>query len=247
MIKVVLIDDEKHCTSTLQFQLEQEDDIEIIHIINDPREAKKVLETSSIDLVFLDIEMPHLNGFELLSQFDKIPFKLIFTTAYNQYAIKALRLNALDYLLKPIDSDDLTNALNNYRKESILAIENNQLQNLHLFNNGKMQDTIALSTSHGLLFVKIDEIMYLEASSCYTYLIMHDNTKHLASKTMANFEEILMDNPLFFRAHKSFVVNIKFIKEYIRGEGGDLIMRDGKLIPLSRNKKQEFLGMFKKV
>jgi two-component system LytT family response regulator len=247
MIKAILIDDEKHCTSTLQFLLEQQKDIEIVSVINDSREAKKAVEIHNPDLVFLDIEMPFLNGFEFINQFEKLSFKLIFTTAYNQYAIKALRLNALDYLLKPIDEEDLNEALNKCRTESVEPIVQNQIQNLHLFYNGKIQDTIALSTAQGLIFVKIDDIMYFEASSCYTYLVMNDSTKHLASKTMANFEDILFDNHLFFRAHKSFVVNLKFIKEYMRGEGGDLIMLDGKWIPLSRNKKQEFLGMFKKV
>ncbi len=247
MINVFLIDDEKHCTSTLQFLLEQNEEVAIIGVQNDARKALEILKKKEVDLVFLDIEMPFMNGFELLSQWDEVPFKTIFTTAYNQYAIKALRMNALDYLLKPIDAEDLNNALNKYKTASIEPINNGQLQNLHLFNNGKMQDTIALSTLQGLIFVKIEEIMYLEASSCYTYIILKNNTKHLASKTMANFEDILSDNALFFRAHKSYLVNLKFIKEYIRGEGGDLIMQDDKLIPLSRNKKQEFLGMFKKV
>ena len=110
-----------------------------------------------------------------------------------------------------------------------------------------MQHTIALSTQQGLLFVKIDDIMYLEADSCYTHIVMNDKTKHLASKTMATFEEVLLDNSLFFRAHKSHIVNLKFIKQYIRGEGGELIMQDGSYIALSRNKKQEFLSLFKKI
>jgi two-component system, LytTR family, response regulator len=110
-----------------------------------------------------------------------------------------------------------------------------------------MQDTIALSTTKGLLFVKIEEIMYLEAESCYTHIVMNDKSKHLASKTMAAFEEVLQDNPLFFRAHKSNIVNLKFIKQYIRGEGGDLIMQDGTSVALSRNRKQEFMNLFTKI
>jgi two-component system LytT family response regulator len=190
--------------------------------------------------------MPILNGFDLLAQFDNIPFKVVFTTAYDQYAIKALKINALDYLLKPIDQKDIEQVLEKYKAQE-LNISKDQLNHLHQFINGKMQDTIALSTQEGLYFVKIDEIMYLEASSCYTYIIMNDKTKHLASKTMINFEDVLQDNSLFFRAHKSHIINLKFIKQYIRGEGGEIIMQDGKNIALSRNKKQEFLSLFKKV
>jgi two-component system LytT family response regulator len=246
MIKALIIDDEKHCIITLQFLLDQLENIEVVGAIQDSRLAKAAVEELKPDLVFLDIEMPHLNGFEFLAQFGtNIPFKVVFTTAYDQYAIKALKLNALDYLMKPIDKQDVLLALEKF--EQGLQVTNEQVQNLHVFNSGIMQDTIGLSTQNGLIFVKIEDIMYLEASSCYTYLMMRDQTRHLASKTMATFEDVLQDNPLFFRAHKSHIVNLKFIKQYIRGEGGDLILQDGKSIPLSRNRKQDFLQLFKKV
>lgn len=246
MIKVLLIDDEKHCLITLEFILKQLDEIEIVGMAQTSAEGIKLVEAFNPDIVFLDIEMPNQNGFDFLAQFDSIPFKVIFTTAYDQYAVKALRMNALDYLLKPIDKTDLMNALENYNSEN-QKITGEQIQNLHLFRNGKIQDTIALSTQTGLIFIKIDDIMYLEASSSYTYLIMKDRTKHLASKTMANFEDVLIDNPIFFRVHKSYVVNLKCIKQYIRGDGGELILDDGKSISLSRSKKQEFLDLFMKI
>lgn len=246
MIKALIIDDEKHCIITLQFLLDQLENIEVVGAIQDSRLAKAAVEELNPDLVFLDIEMPHLNGFDFLAEFAQtIPFKVVFTTAYDQYAIKALKLNALDYLMKPIGKQDVLLALEKF--EQGLQVTNEQVQNLHVFNSGIMQDTIGLSTQNGLLFVKIEDIMYLEASSCYTYLMMRDQTRHLASKTMATFEDVLQDNPLFFRAHKSHIVNLKFIKQYIRGEGGDLILQDGKSIPLSRNRKQDFLQLFKKV
>jgi two-component system, LytTR family, response regulator len=246
MIKALIIDDEKHCIITLQFLLDQLENVEVVDAIQDSRLALKAVEELKPDLVFLDIEMPHLNGFDFLGQFaPPLPFKVVFTTAYDQYAIRALKLNALDYLMKPIDKQDLLMALEKF--EHGLQVTGEQVQNLHVFNSGVMQDTIGLSTQNGLLFVKIEDIMYLEASSCYTYLMMRDQTRHLASKTMATFEDVLQDNPLFFRAHKSHIVNLKFIKQYIRGEGGDLILQDGKSIPLSRNRKQDFLQLFKKV
>lgn len=246
MIKVLLIDDEKHCLITLEFLLQQLDDIQIIGMAQNSMDGIRLVNEFNPDIVFLDIEMPNQNGFDFLAQFPTIPFKVIFTTAYDQYAVKALRMNALDYLLKPIDKTDLTHALGQYQSEN-QSINAEQIQNLHLFRNGKIQDTIALSTQSGLIFIKIDEIMYLEASSSYTYLMMKDKSKHIASKTMATFEDVLIDNPIFFRAHKSHIVNLKYIKQYIRGDGGELILEDGKSISLSRSKKQEFLELFMKV
>ncbi|CAM3794426.1 LytTR family DNA-binding domain-containing protein [Flavobacterium branchiophilum] len=246
MTKVLIIDDEKHCIITLEHILADMENVSIVATTQDSTKAKELIEKHLPDIIFLDIEMPVLNGFDLLAQFTHLPFKVVFTTAYDQYAIKALKINALDYLLKPIDQKDIEQVLEKFNAQE-LNLTKDQLKHLHQFINGKMQDTMALSTQDGLHFVKIDEIMYLEASSCYTYIIMNDKTKHLASKTMINFEEVLQDNSLFFRAHKSHIINLKFIKQYIRGEGGEIIMQDGKNIALSRNKKQEFLSLFKKV
>jgi two-component system, LytTR family, response regulator len=246
MIKVIIIDDENHCIITLQHVLAQISEVEIVATTQDSTIAKTLIEKHQPHIVFIDIEMPQLNGFEVLHQFENLPFKVVFTTAYDQYAIKALRLNALDYLLKPIDKNDINIVIEKYKNQEI---NNNkeQLKNLHLFNHGAMQDTIALSTTKGLLFVKIEDIMYLEADSCYTHIVMHDNSKHLASKTMAAFEDVLQDNQLFFRAHQINIVNLKFVKQYIRGEGGEIIMQDGTNIALSRNRKQEFLNLFTRV
>jgi two-component system, LytTR family, response regulator len=246
MIKTIIIDDEKHCIITLNHLLSQINDLEVVATTQNSSEAKKLIEKHQPDIVFLDIEMPEMNGFDIINQFETMNFKVIFTTAYDQYALKALRLNALDYLLKPIDLEDIELAIEKYKSHE-LVISKDQVQNLHLFTNGKMQDTIAISSQDGLCFVKIDEIMYLEASSNYTFIVMNDKTKHLASKTLQTFEEVLEDNPIFFRAHKSHIINLKFIKQYIRGEGGELIMLDNKNIPLSRAKKQDFLNLFTKI
>lgn len=246
MIKAIIIDDEKHCIITLNHLLSQIEGLEVIATTQKSIDAKKIIEEQKPDLIFLDIEMPEMNGFDVINQFETMPFKVIFTTAYDQYALKALRLNALDYLLKPIDIDDIENAIEKFRMHNLM-ISKDQVQNLHFFNNGKMQDTIAISSQEGLHFVKIDEIMYLEASSNYTYIIMNNKIKHLASKTMQTFEEVLEDNSIFFRAHKSYIINLKFIKQYIRGEGGELIMQDGKNIPLSRARKQDFLNLFTRI
>lgn len=246
-IKAAIIDDEMHGIKTLQHLLQLHfPDVIIVFTTTDSNEAKALVEKHHPDVIFLDIEMPQLNGIEFLAQFTQIPFKVIFTTAYDQYAIKAIRLNALDYLLKPVNKKELGEAIEKFRTEKNKTSKE-QLSYLHLFKENKITDTIALSTSQGLLFVKINEIMYLEAEDCYTHVTLKDGKKHLVSKTLGNFDEILADEKTFFRAHKSYLINLSYLKQYIRGEGGEIIMNDNKSIALSRNKKEEFLKLFSKV
>ncbi len=246
MIRAIIIDDEKHALVTLGFLLEQFENIEVISSIQDSTQAKEIIEREKPDLVFLDIEMPKLNGFELLAQFEQIDFKVVFTTAYDQYAIKALKMNALDYLLKPIDEEELVLAIQKFENKEIITSEE-QISQLNKFNGGHLSDTLALSTSQGLHFIKVEDIMYLSASGSYTYVQMSNGEKHFVSKSMSNFEDVLQDNPLFFRAHKSHLINMKYISQYIRGEGGEIIMQDKTNIILSRSKKQEFLNLFRKI
>lgn len=246
MIKVLLIDDEKHALVTLSHYLKNFEEIEILDSLQDSRLAKDKIIELKPDIVFLDIEMPYLNGFEVLQQFETLPFKVVFTTAYDQYAIKALKLNALDYLLKPIEIDELKQAIDKYHQQELLTTTE-QVSNLAKFTMTQMSDTLALSTLKGLIFIKIDDIMYFSASNAYTFVVMNNGDKHLVSKSLAVFEEVLLDNPIFFRVHKSYLINLKFISQYIRGEGGEIIMQDRTSVVLSRNKKQDFLNLFKKI
>jgi two-component system LytT family response regulator len=245
-IKALIIDDEKHCIITLQHLISQIESIEIVATTQDSLEAKTLINLHKPDIVFLDIEMPNKNGFEVLEQFETLPFKVVFTTAYDQYAVKAIKMNALDYLLKPIGKEELEEVIEKF-KQNQLTISKEQLHYVSQFIQGKMKDTLAIATQNGMIFIKIDEIMYLEASSCYTFIIMNNNSQHLASKTMQNFEEVLQDNPMFFRIHKSHMIHLKYIKQYIKGEGGEIIMENGKNLALSRTKKQEFLNFFNKI
>lgn len=246
MIKVLLIDDEKHALVTLAHYLKDFKEIEILETVQDSRLAKVKIDELKPDIVFLDIEMPYLNGFEVLQQFENLPFKVVFTTAYDQYAIKALKLNALDYLLKPIEIEELEEAINKYHQQELLTTSE-QVSNLAKFTLTQMADTLALSTMKGLIFIKIEEVMYFSASNAYTFVVMNNGDKHLVSKSLAVFEDVLLDNPVFFRAHKSNIVNLKYIKQYTRGEGGELIMKDDTSLVLSRAKKQDFLNLFKKI
>lgn len=246
MIKVMIIDDEKHCITTLQHLLKNfKDEVEVVATTQQSIHAKALIEEHKPHLVFLDIEMPIMNGLELLEQFTSLPFETIFTTAYDQYAIKALRLSALDYLLKPIDKQELKAALEKYKSKELVTTQE-QVQQVKKITQQKIMDTLALSTIEGLLFIKMKDIMYLEATSCYTTVFMSNGTKYLASKTLATFEEV-MDEVTFFRPHKSYIINLKNVKQYIRGEGGEIIMENGTSISLSRNKKQQFLEMFMRI
>lgn len=244
-MKTILIDDEKHALITLAHLLEQIDGVEILATIQDSTKAKEIIEKEKPDLVFLDVEMPKMNGFELLEQFDQLDFKVIFTTAYDQYAIKALKMNAFDYLLKPIDLEDLEGAVRKFRENEILT-NTDQVAHLSKFSIGQM-DKLALSTQKGLSFIKVNQIMYFSASGTYTYVFMDSGEKHLVSKPLSIFEDVFLDDDTFFRAHKSNLINLRFVKEYIRGEGGDIVMQDNTHISLSRNKKQEFLSLFRKI
>lgn len=246
-IRAAIIDDENHGIKTIEHLLAKHcPEVEIVFTTNQSVKAKELLEVHSPDLVFLDIEMPLMNGIELLQQFKPIPFKVIFTTAYDQYAIKAIRLNALDYLLKPVDKTELRNAVDEFINNN-LQTTSEQIQQLEHLQKSRIMDTLALSTQQGLHFVKLTDIMLLEAVSCYTNIILQDGSKHLISKTLAVLEEVLQDNPSFFRTHKSSIVNLQYIKQYIRGEGGEIILQNDTRISISRNKKQEFLNLFTKV
>jgi two-component system, LytTR family, response regulator len=244
--KIMIIDDEKHCIDTLFHHLSKIESVEIVATTQDSTTVKKLLDLHKPDLMLIDIEMPKLSGFEVLEQLEEINFKIVFTTAYDQYAIKALKLNAFDYLLKPISKKDIVELLQKYNDNQILSSKE-QINNIQKFNNTKLQDTIAVSSNEGLHFLKIEDIMYFEATNCYTNIMMNNGSKFLISKTMGNFEDILQDNSLFFRVHKSFIVNLRYIKQYIRGEGGEIIMQDNTYITISRRRKQDFLDLFIKV
>ncbi len=246
MIRTGIIDDEPHGIKTLKHYLERSGKADIVFAADTAAEGLAQLRGKPIDILFLDIEMPGLNGFEMLSQLEDIHFRVVFVTAYNQYAIRAIKMNALDYLLKPVDRNELEETLQKYAVQS-LPTSREQLAHLHAYTENKLQDTLALSTMEGLHFIKIPDIVLLEAEDCYSYVHVKGNKKYVISKTLVHFEELLEGRPDFFRAHKSYIVNLQFIQQYLRGDGGEIILADGKHIALSRNRKNEFLKLFKKL
>ncbi|MFM9911603.1 MAG: LytR/AlgR family response regulator transcription factor, partial [Chitinophagaceae bacterium] len=192
-------------------------------------------------LIFLDIEMPQMNGFEMLNKLTDKNFHIIFTTAYDQYAIKAIKYAAFDYLLKPVDIEELKSAVDKINK-----IENNQtkkqveLLQQNMQHPKKLLNKLAIPTLEGLLFYEINDIIHLEANSNYTNIYLTNKAKITASKTLKEFEELL-PNDIFFRTHHSHVINLNYIKRYIKGDGGQIELQNGTYIDVSRRKKDEFL------
>jgi two-component system LytT family response regulator len=199
MIKAIIIDDEVHCLETLSLLLK--DFCPEVQLLEQCRSAKKGLEAiekMKPDLVFLDIEMPAMNGFEMLEQFSEIPFAIIFTTSYDQYAIKAIRFSALDYLLKPIDPNELAAAVKKVQEQRHLPMAEQfqmLLKQIHGKNNGF--NKIAVPTSEGFELLPADHVVYCEANDNYTYLFLKNKTKVIACRTLKEMEEQLQDFPFF--------------------------------------------------
>jgi two-component system LytT family response regulator len=247
MIQVIIVDDEKKAVSALEKMLSRYfPEINIVATTQQPQEAIELIKRLEPDLVFMDVEMPLMTGFEVLEALGDIHFSTIFTTAYHEYAIKAIRYSALDYLLKPLSEDELRQAIQRY-KEKVKSTAQQQQFNL-LFDNIKNISNsfskITVSTIDGMLFLYVNEIIYCESESSYTTFYMRSGEKIVSSKTMKEYEELLPPH-LFFRIHHSYLVNMHEIKRYIKGEGGTVILNNLVELPVSKRKKEEFLKKLK--
>jgi two-component system LytT family response regulator len=246
MIKAILVDDEMHGLDTLNILLS--DFCPDVKVIDRCPSAKKALESinkSKPDLVFLDIEMPIMNGFELLEQFDEIPFSVIFTTSYDQYAIKAIRFSALDYLLKPVDPKELIAAIKKVdRKKNPPTSEQLKMLMDQLQHREGPITRIAIPTTEGFELIVADDVVRCEANDNYTYLFLKNKTRIIASRTLKEMEEQLRDFPSFIRVHHSYIVNLNEVVKYVRGEGGYLILTDGTSVNVSRSRKEALLKHF---
>ena len=237
----IIIDDEPNALVVLQKLLAIHcPQVQVVASASSSKEGLEKIKELHPAIVFLDIEMPQMNGFQLLSNLDEINFHLIFTTAYDQFALKAFRFNALDYLLKPIDSDELKKAVKKASEKSELLPQ--QLQQiteiLHESEKGQFPGRIAFPHAKGYRFITLSDIMYCESESNYTILHLLNEPKFTVCKTLSEIEEILAPSH-FFRIHRSYLVNTKKIKEFIKSDGGFLIMENRSEIPVSRNKREE--------
>jgi two-component system LytT family response regulator len=246
MIRAILIDDEVHCLDTLSILLNDFcPGVEIVERCMSPKQGLAAIQKHDPTLVFLDIEMPSMNGFELLEYFKTIPFAVIFTTSYDQYAIKAIRFSALDYLLKPIDPKELIIAVNKVNAQKYLpATEQFRMLIDRVQNNNQGFQKIAVPTTEGFELIPSEELVRCEANDNYTTLFLKNKTKILACRTLKEVEEQLSDFSNFIRVHHSYLVNLNEVSRYIRGEGGYLVMSDGSTVNVSRSRKDALLKYF---
>jgi len=242
MIKAIIIDDEPYCCEILAGMLEECcPDVEVIATCRNGNEGLSSIRQLSADLVFLDVEMPKMNGFEMLEKLPSIDFNLIFTTSYDQYALKAFRFSAIDYLLKPIDREELHKAVQKVLKRSQAPLPQQLeilMQKIH--QPATSVNKIALATMEGLQMIPIDTIISCESDDNYTIFLLKDKKKIVVSSTLKEIEEILEDHS-FVRVHRSYLVNLNEIEKYLKGEGGYLVMSDGTTIDVSRSKKEVLL------
>lgn len=242
MITAVIIDDEPKGRLALRQKLENYcANVSVIGEATDGIDALSVIEKLKPELIFLDIEMPRMNGFEMLNELKEKNFHIIFTTAYDQYAIKAIKYAAFDYLLKPVDIEELKTAIERISNTSTIETKKQaELLRQNILNPKKLLNKLAIPTLEGLLFFDINEIIQLEANSNYTIIHFSGKQKITASKTLKDFEELLPPD-IFFRTHHSHLINLNYIKKYIKGDGGQIEMQNGNFVDVSRRKKEEFL------
>ena len=245
-LKAIIIDDEVDAIESLQFELEHYcPGVGVVSTYNSSVKALEDHKNWDCDILFLDIEMPVLSGFDLLDKISEIHFNIIFVTAYDQFAIKAFEFNAFDYLLKPIQKDKLIRTVNRILNAQGKQVSKDEVRatitNIQAQTN-PTADNIALPTSDGFMFVRISEIIYVQAESNYSWVHIADGRKFLLSKTLKNIEEMISSRK-FIRVHQSFCVNLDRVNKYIRGQGGYLVLNDGTQIPVSRSRKEDLMAV----
>src|SRR5436190_9536436 len=241
-MKAIIVEDEINCSKTLSALLQSNfPEIEVVKICRNGLEGIEAINQLSPDIVFLDVEMPKMNGFEMLEQLPSVNFHLIFTTSYDQYAIRAFRFSAIDYLLKPIDKDDLKAAVEKAIRRNQKPVRGQLELLLEKIKYPAQQiKRLALPTMEGLQMVAIDSIIYAEADDNYTILHFQNQQKLIVSLTLKEVEESLEEYS-FSRVHRCYLVNLNEIEKYVKGEGGYLIMSDRTAIDVSRTKKETLL------
>ena len=243
MIRSVIVDDEKNAIKSLEWEIKSFcPEVEICDTFSDPHEAISGINYIKPDCVFLDIDMPEMDGFQLLQQLRFRDFELIFTTAYDTFAYQAYKEKAIDYLLKPIDSDDLKITIGRVAQmKSENRLGDKLKQNFKDIENDYSFDKIPLSLLGKTLFVERQEIVFCKAEGNYTHVYLTDGSRHLISKKIRVLEEMINSNQ-FFRTHHSFLVKLQYIKVYLKIDGHQLVLFNGENIPVSRQKREELLS-----
>ena len=252
MIRVILVDDEPQSCKSLAIKLKDvAEDVEIIGTYHHPERAITGIRKSKPDVVFLDIEMPGINGFQLLEKLEEFDFEVIFITAYNEYMLNALHISALDYLLKPVDTEELKNALTRLRKK--ISLHENPLykkEQLELLGDALKDQhapkRLALATLQGIVFLKINEIIRVEALSNYSTFYLISKQKIIVSKTLKEFESVLTIQN-FVRVNRSCIVNTDYIVKYKNEDGGMLELQDGSEVGVGPHRKNELIELLSRI
>ena len=248
MLKAIIIDDEQHCVDVLNAMLKKKfaDRIELAGSASNTAAGRELIALQKPDLVFLDVEMPNENGLELLMSLDKIDFEVIFTTAHEQYALKAIKLNALDYLLKPFSIDELEDAIKKCTEKKSNTFNTEALRSLigNLKSPGLDNKKIGLPTSNGIRFVNIRDISRIESENNYSHFYFTDKTKLIVSKTLKEFEDML-EIYRFYRVHNSHLINLSYVQSFLQKDGDYIILSDGSKIEVSRRRKAELMEVLK--
>lgn len=239
-LRAIIVDDESDAIKNLKWEIEQFcDGVEVCDTFTDPKEAISGINYLKPDCVFLDIEMPEMDGFQLLKNLSYKDFEIVFTTAYDQYALKAFKAEAIDYLLKPIDTDDLQNSVERVKERKRNNGLGKNIKDLLDSYTQKPNDRLALSFSGKIKFVEIDDIIYCKSNGSYTEIFFSNAKTEVVSKKIKEMEEATHTS--FFRVHHSYLVNLNYILEYIKTDGHYLLMKNGVTIPISRSKRNDLL------
>jgi len=242
MITAILIDDEKHCNQTLEIEIGRHcPDVKILGSYTSGKEGLAAIKSLQPNLVFLDIEMPWMNGFELLQKIEHLNFDVIFVTAYDNYAIKAFRFSAIDYLLKPIQHQLLVSAIEKVKLKNNHNLPYEQLETLlHNMKNNTENNRVVFSTSEGLEIVEIKDIVRCQSDNNYTYIYLSSGEHIFLSKTLKEVEQMIQSST-FIRVHQSHLVNINFIKRFVKGDGGYLLLKDDKQVSVSKSRREQLM------
>lgn len=242
-LSAIIVDDEDKARDMLAMLIQ--DNCPNIHLVAqcaDVPEAVKAIHAHAPIIVFLDVDMPGYNGFQLLNFFDEVNFDIIFTTAHSEYALQAFRVSAIDYLLKPIDIDQLVAAIDKVERKTNSTAYQQQLQLLQYSHSGKLPESIAVATNESIEFISVNEIALLEAQRSYTKLHLSSGRELLISRNIKEFEETLMPYGHFFRPHRSYLINLRMVSRYNKTEGGSIEMKGGHSIPLARDMRDVFIA-----
>lgn len=247
-MKAIIVDDEEKSRRVLRNLLEKFcPEVEVCGEADGIERAAQMIKELKPALVFLDIQMPTGNGFDLLKKYESLPFEVIFVTSYDEYAINAIKFSALDYLMKPVEVDDLKNAVAKALKK--VGTETTGLQVINLLNNAsedQIEKSVAVHVNEKVVFIKLNTILRIEADNRYSHLHCKDGNSYIVTKTLKEFEEFLVNNRCFVRINKNFMINLNSVKNYSKGEPCIIETDDGKTFEVSRRKKQEILEVLKR-